>query len=951
MKSELKKFIFNNSTNLLIVILSIATLIIGGLTVGWLVSFILILVLNLLWFIPPIVKNKIRNKGMKVHSYKVASKGDVMKKQKGFKKNRKIGKKILLGCLIAFIVFFALGILFMIYIAVKAPTFDPDKLYHQESTVVYDKDGKVYAKLGAEKREIIKYGQMSESLVNAIVATEDSRFFKHNGFDLPRFTIASVKQLLGKSDAGGASTLTMQVVKNHFTSTEDKGIKGVLRKFTDIYMSIFQVETKYSKQEIMEFYANSNYLGGGAYGVEQASINYFGKHAKDLNVAEAAMIAGLFNAPNYLDPYNHPDRAEKRRKTVLYLMERHGYITAKEKKEAEKLTVDKLLIDKVASDDTKYQSFLDTVATQVTELTGYDPYSVAMEIYTTMDREKQDSVNEIMNGKAYDWENDVANAGISVLDVKTGAIVAIGGGRNKTGAKSYNTATMTKRQIGSTAKPFYGYGPGMEYNDWSTYQPFVDEPYKYSDGTPIKNYDGQYKGFLSSRHAIMDSRNIPALKAFQQNKNSNVKKFALSLGLSPEVASNGIIHESHAIGGYNGESPLSVSAAYAAFASGGYYTKPYAFTKIKYRNSDKTYENKSKKTKVMSDSTAYMMTSILIDTSKAALGRNADVGGLTYAAKTGTTNFSEETKKANGLRSDAINDLWCAGYDPSYSIAVWYGYDKIYKNNYSVYGSRQHVRLFQAVAKKIFSAKDGTFTKPESVKEVTIEYGTNPAKLASDGTPDNMKVVELFKAGTEPTEVSTKYMKLQNVSGLNGKIDDTKVSLSWNKATGITGVNTTGYGDLGYNVYKKENGTLTLLKFTTGTTFTGTIGANDKSVTYIVKTTYSNKKDYESSGAEITLTAKVTSAAVYSLNGKNTVTIILGSTYTDAGVIVMDNGSVVPNTKYTVTKTIKGPSGTASFDTFTGTAGTYTIQYTIKYNGITDTSLTRTVVVSDPATP
>lgn len=948
MKKGLKKFMFNNSTNLLIGLLSIITLIIGGLTVGWLPSIILILILDAVWFIPPLFKKKKKGKDG-TPSYRINNRGDSMKKgkKKNTTKKKTIWKKILLGFLIFMIVCFALGLLFMVYIAVKAPTFDPEKLYHQESTIVYDKDGKVFAKLGAEKREIIKYNQMSESLINAIVATEDARFFKHNGFDLPRFAVASAKQLLGKSDAGGASTLTMQVVKNHFTSTEDKGVKGIIRKFTDIYMSIFQVEKNYSKEEILEFYANSNYLGGGAYGVEQASLNYFGKHAKDLNLAESALIAGLFNAPNSLDPYNHPDKAEKRRKTVLYLMERHGYITEKEKKEAEKLTVDKLLVEKQVSDSKKYQSFLDTVASEVNEATGNDPYSVAMEIYTTMDQSKQDSINDIMNGTSYTWDNDVVNAGITVLDVKTGAIAAIGGGRNKTGAKSYNTATMTKRQIGSTAKPLYDYGPGMEYNNWSTYTPFVDEPYQYSDGTPIKNYDGQYKGFLSSREAIMDSRNIPALKAFQQNKNSNVKKFVQSLGLSPELGSNGVLHEAHAIGGYNGESPLSMAAAYAAFASGGYYTKPYSFTKIKYRNSDKVYENKNARTKVMSDSTAYMMTDILVSTSKAALGRYSDVNGLTYAAKTGTTNFSAETIKANGLSSNAINDLWCVGYDPQYAIAIWYGYDKIYKDHYTMYGSREHVRLFQAVAKKVFSSSDGSFTRPDSVKEVVIEYGTNPAKLPSDGTPDALRKAELFKAGTEPTEISTTYLKLQNVSNLNGTITDKKVSLTWNKASGITGVNTANYGELGYNVYKKVNGSLTLLKFTTATNYTTTIGDDETSATYVVKTTYSNKKDYESSGSEITLTVKKTSVPTFSLDGKTSDTATVGSPYTDPGVIVMDGGALVANSKYTVTKTIKNSSGTEFTATnFTQTAGTYTIRYTIKYNGVTDSSLVRTVIVS-----
>ncbi len=945
MKKEIKKFLFNNGTTLLMIILSIFTLIIGSMTIGLLYALLFVVALNLLWFLPNFL-NIWKRKNPKIHSYKVSSRGDSMKnkpvktkKKKENKKKTKIWKKILLGLLILFIIGCILGIAFMFYIAAHAPKFDPEQLYHQESTIVYDKDGNVYAKLGAEKREIIQYNQMSEQLINAIVATEDSRFFTHNGFDLPRFAVASAKQLLGRTDAGGASTLTMQVVKNHFTSTEDKGIKGIIRKFTDIYMSIFQVEKKYSKEEILEFYANSNYLGGGAYGVEQASVNYFGKHAKDLNVAESALIAGLFQAPNYLDPYNHPDRAEKRRKLVLSLMQRHGYITEKERKAAEKLTVEKLLVEKQQSDDTKYQAFLDTVASEVEELTGFDPYSTAMEIYTTMDKERQDSINEIMNGTAYHWENDVVNAGISVLDIQTGAIVAIGGGRNKSGAKSYNTATMTKRQIGSTAKPLYDYGPGMEFENWSTYQPFVDEPYHYSDGGEVGNWDGAYKGFLTSREAIMDSRNIPALKAFQANKNSNIKKFVQGLGLSPEVASNGTLHEAHAIGGYNGESPLSLSAAYAAFGNGGYYNKPYSFTKVKLRNSDKEYTNKHAKKRAMSDSTAYMMTDILVDTSKSALGRYSDVNGITYAAKTGTTNFTKETKQANGLSSDAINDLWCIGYSPEYAIAVWYGYDKIYKDHYTRFGNREHTRLFQAVAKKIFTTK-GEFKKPDSVSEVTIEYGSNPARLASDSTPDNLKTVQLFKKGTEPTEISTTHLKLKDVSGLTGTIKNGKVSISWNAASGIHS-NTNSYGALGYDIYRNENGNLVHIKFTTGTSFSETLGDNQKSVTYVVKTTYQNKKDFASKGSSITLNeAEVIATPVITLLGDNPYMIPSSvTTYKDPGIKVTVGNKTLDSSEYQMSYAL---SNGASVDSIMGQTGgeaqvDYTVVYKVIYNGKTYT--------------
>ena len=177
-------------------------------------------------------------------------------------------------------------------------------------------------------------------LLDAIIATEDSRYFQHNGFDLPRFMKASAGQLLGNSDAGGASTLTMQVVKNNFTSTESSGFAGIVRKFTDIYMSIFKVEKNYTKEEIIEFYVNAPYLGSGSYGVEQASQTFFGKSVKDLSLVEAATIAGLFQAPGAYDPYVYPEKAQERRDQVLSLMERHGYITSEEKEIAEEIHVE-----------------------------------------------------------------------------------------------------------------------------------------------------------------------------------------------------------------------------------------------------------------------------------------------------------------------------------------------------------------------------------------------------------------------------------------------------------------------------------------------------------------------------------------------------------------------------------------------------------------------------------
>ena len=634
------------------------------------------------------VKKQINSKKKNYEQPKIIN--DKKKKKKS--KKRKILKVLLLLILSGFILLIIGIVAFCIYIVSNAPNFNPDELYVSEPSVIYDKDGNEITKLGSEKRVILKYDDLPEVLIDAIVATEDSRFFSHNGVDWARFLKASVQQLLGHSYGGGASTLTMQVSKNTYTSSEATGIKGIIRKFTDVYISEFKIEPKYSKEEILEFYVNSYYLGNNSYGVEQAALTYFGKSAKDLNISEAAMIAGLFQAPSKYNPYKNPEATEKRRLLVLKLMKRHEYITNDEYEAAKKLTVDKIIKNTAnndASSISEFQSFVDVVVAEIEKNTKTDPYKTPMKIYSTMDRDKQKYINDIMNGVSYDWENDQVQAGIAVTDINTGAIVAVGGGRNVNAAATLNRATQIKRQIGSTAKPLYDYGPAIEFLNWSTGMPDVDEPISYSNGTPINNWNGAYEGFETMRKALVGSRNIPALKAFQANDKSNILEFVKSLGLSPEEG----LHEAHAIGGYTGESPLSMAAAYSAFGNGGYYTEPYSYTKIEYTKDKKEEENKKEKKQVMKDSTAYMISNMLVDTGQYALGRWANINGRQYAAKTGTTNYDDATKRAFGLPGSAVNDLWVVGYNPEYAIGVWYGYDKNSSEYYNLLSSGQHERF------------------------------------------------------------------------------------------------------------------------------------------------------------------------------------------------------------------------------------------------------------------
>lgn len=760
----------------------------------------------------------------------------------GNAKSKSKKRKIINSILIIFLILFILGLIafgsFLVYITISAPKFNPEELNTKELSILYDKDGNEYGKLGTEKREKVSYDELPQVLIDAIVSTEDSRFFNHNGFDAPRFIKATISQLLGKSDAGGASTLSMQVVKNTFTSTEATGIKGIIRKFTDIYLAVFKLEKNYSKEQIIEFYVNNHSLGGLIYGVEEASETYFNKSVSELNLSEAATIAGMFKAPNYYKPTTNPENAEKRRRTVLYLMRKHGYITEEQEKEANAIPVESLTGENTGtSSNNQYQSYIDTVIDELDSKYGINVNEQPVLIYTNLDRQKQEAVNDVMDGKTYTWKDEQVQSGVSVLESATGKILAIGNGRNRK-AGDYNYATQGTRQPGSTAKPLFDYGPGMEYNNWSTYTLFADEPYSYSNGRSISNWDRSYMGTMTLRKALSLSRNIPALKAFQQVDNKKIIEFVENLGISPEVE-NGRIHEAHSIGSFTGTNPLEMSAAYAAFSNGGYYNEPYTIEKIVIRDTGETIKHKENKKKVMSDSTAYMISSVLQDVSL--------TGGSipNVAAKTGTTNFDEAFMTAHNLPSDAIRDSWVVGYTTKTVIGMWYGYDKNISREYCLRNLPATIakdNLFKALANGVFEQNKEEFKMPDSVVKLPIISGSNPAKIAPTGYTGTV-VYELFKKGYEPDSSSEADTKLPAPTGLKGTYSNNKVTLTWNA---VNGSQNDSYGKLVYNVYKGD----TLLKVVDTTSYTDN-NPGTGTVTYKVVATYESYSELASDAATV----------------------------------------------------------------------------------------------------
>lgn len=856
-------------------------------------------------------------------------------------KKKKMVLNILIICVIAFA---SLMAVFFAYIIVKAPKFDPNNLKFTQMSELYDTEGNIITKMGNENRTEISYDDLPEVLIDAIIATEDSKFFQHNGFDLARFMKASMYQLVGKN-GGGASTLTMQIAKNNYTSTESKGFEGITRKFTDIYLSIFKIERKYTKKEILEFYVNDSYLGNGAYGVEQASLNYFGKSVSELNLAEASFIAGLFQSPTYYNPYNYPERAEGRRKTVLYLMQRHGYITEEEKEIAENSPITSY-IKKTQTSGTysEYQGYIDTVVEELENEYDLNPYTTPLKIYTAMNKSKQDFVNKVMNGEAWKWENENAQAGVVMTDSASGEVLAVGAGRNKNSERSYNFATMTNKQIGSTAKPIFDYGPAVEYLGWGTVNYIDDTPTTYSDGTKISNSDGGYKGRLPLYQALGLSRNVTALKTFQQVSkeagNDKILKFASSLGITPEVDKNGKIHEAHSIGSFTGStkkgesrnSPMTMAGAYQAFSNGGYYIKPHTIKKFVYKDTDEVVETKSAKTRVMNDSTAYIINYSLNWSATEGLAKSAaGISGVQTAAKTGTSNFDEATRKKFHLSSKAVNDLWVCGYTPKQTITFWYGYADIRKGHSTTSSWSTRDKFYRNLAENLFDKDGSSFERPSSIEEVSVVRNSIPLKKALYGG-----VVGYFRKGTGPDETGTEQVEqLPSVSGVTSSISGNTVHLKWNGISAEDMVNLNfddSYGTLGYDIYVKDGsgGSEVYVGTTTSTSYTHTTSYSNP--VYVIYTAYSNYKTNRSKGVE----HKVSVTSDFDVKISNS-TIEQGKTFVDNKPIIVLYNSVDVTDGATITL----ESGSVD----TNILGTYKLTYKVTYQGKSKT-VSRNVTVT-----
>ncbi|ACX51548.1 penicillin-binding protein, 1A family [Ammonifex degensii KC4] len=547
-----------------------------------------------------------------------------------------------------------------VYAAIRdLPPWQIDSVPLVAPSTLYAADGTPFATLGRGTFIPVTEKEIPLVVKQAFVAAEDNRFYQHHGIDIWGILRAAWYDLLNRKIVQGGSTITQQLAKNAFL-TPSRTFK---RKIQEIFLAI-QLERHYTKDEILTFYLNRIYFGEGAWGIGAAAKTYFDKKVEDLTPAEAAMLAGLVRAPSYYDPFRNPEGALARRNTVLQQMEECGFLTPEQvaKAKAEPLGLKRGLIYKP---ECPYPDFVDYVIATVGERFGESAlFRGGLKIYTTLDIKAQRAAEAAVKNNTF-YPTTVRDsqgllqpqAAVVLLDPNTGAIRAMVGGREHVVSRQFNRAYQAYRSPGSAIKPILDYAPAVEYLGMSPSSIVVDEPVRFGSYEP-RNYDGRYRGPITLQDALAYSVNVVAVKLLHMVGLERAAAFARNLGIEVDPAKDGL---AAALGGlHHGVSPLQMAAAYAAFANGGYYVRPFAVTKIVQPDGSILAEYHPELKPVMKPETAAAITTMLKAAVRYGTGTKARIGDL-VAGKTGTT--------------DEGRDLWFCGWVPRMVGVVWIGWD------------------------------------------------------------------------------------------------------------------------------------------------------------------------------------------------------------------------------------------------------------------------------------
>lgn len=682
-----------------------------------------------------------------------------MKSKKENKRSFKsLIKAILLGsaCLVlAFLVFIAIKI-----ISLDAWwTFDPEKILNvDQTTIVYDSDGIEYTRLySGENRVWVQIESLPASVIAAFISAEDARYYDHPGIDIIRIFGALWEDIKAGGYVQGASTITQQLIKLSHLSSE----KTISRKLEEVIMA-YKLEKQFSKDEILEMYLNYVYFGRGYYGIEAAAWGYFGVHSSDLNINQAATLAGILKAPANYSPHLAPEASLNRRNLILSLMKEYGYIAQGEYSAAiaEPLSI-------IQAEKYSRGYYVDAVlseASAVLDLTSSEVLSGGYQIYSCVDRDLQEYIEKIFLDENLFPDIKCSGAAVVVRN-NTFSVAAIVGGKETDDALAYNRAIDIRRQPGSVIKPIIVYGPALESGKYTAASLMLDERTDFSGYSP-RNFGDKYYGWITLREAVKKSLNIPAVKLMADLGVEYCKGFASDVGIGFQNEDTSL---TLALGGFlYGVSPLQIAGAYNAFASGGLYEEPYMIEKIVDSDGSIVYTHESDIRRVMEEENAYILTSMLQSVIDEGTGKRLGEFDFEIAGKTGTVGTE------NGNR-----DAWMAAYDSNYSMCVWMGYDS---DNLGImpdeasggnYPAKILARLFAFTSERNMPAP---FEVPNGVIEVEIDEHTlkneNRIVAANAFTPSSDTIKEVFKRGTEPSETTSYWTVPKSVGHISVDINE-----------------------------------------------------------------------------------------------------------------------------------------------------------------------------------
>ena len=626
---------------------------------------------------------------------------------------------------------------------------DPSRLTGLAQTgAIYDKDGAYVTTLvGKENRTVIDMDTLPDHVVNAFLAAEDLRFYKHPGFDVTRIFGALVSNLRTGGFGQGASTITQQLAKLSHLSSQ----KTIARKLEEIWLAV-QIEHDYTKDEILEMYLNYIYFGQGAYGIQAAAEVTFGVDAKDLSPAQAACLAAAIKAPSAYAIQSRPEANRERREYILSTMLHEGMLTQSAYDEA---LAEELVPLEGAAAQTAYGWFVDAVLEEAElqlDVSAETLLAGGYRIDTTLDSAMQSVLDEQYTRDVFPKNNadgTPVQSAAACVDTSTGAVRAIVGGREYTTRRGLNRATQLRRQPGSALKPLAVYAPAIEYAGWTCASVILDEPTSFGSYRP-RNAGNAYYGNVTVRTALKNSLNIPAVKVLQSIGLSNSRKYLSAVGIPLDDRDSNL---SLALGSMTyGASPVQMAAAYAPFANGGTFHAPYFIERITDRDGVIVYQHQDSGTRVLSAQSAYLMTSLLKTVTASGTGSRLSGAGTPVAGKTGTVN---ETGGGN-------RDVWMAAYTPALSVAVWMGYDNpdsTHRLPNSVSGGTNPATLARNFLKAWYAGRDKPdFTRPKGIvtaeiDKKAIEWRGEPM-LATSLTPSAYRITEYFREGTQPTRAS-----------------------------------------------------------------------------------------------------------------------------------------------------------------------------------------------------